>query len=256
MNVEGFCPQCNSAIPSERYLTGYAICECGWYDKTPVAKAYVQFEKKVIASMLFAAITLTLLYGHMLNWGGYAFEIPIVKVEQLTGTLSKKGYEELAQACIVLNKWSCAQNAYLDLYRQAGDAEGLARLGHLQGRLNEKAAAQSSFASYFKAGGKNADAAIEYGTLLEGAGQMDAAMKAYEDSIRLRPETLPINATTSIVRLMIKVGHYDEAYQRIVAFHESAGNAEGYLNTELAQLEPRVSASVRNASKHSGLAKN
>jgi hypothetical protein len=36
---------------------------------------------------------------------------------------------------------------------------------------------------------------------------------------------------------MMKQGRYQEARQRILAFHASAGNAKGFLNTELTQLD-------------------
>ena len=249
MHVQGFCPQCNQQISSERHLTGYAICECGWFDNSARVTADKREEKKIIATMIFSAVFMAVLYGHMLNWGSYAFKIPFVKVAQVTGLLSKDGYLELAKTCVQLNKWACAQNAYVDLYHQSGDPEGLAQLAHLQVRLSEKALAETTYATYFKVGGKNADSAIEYGQLLEDNSKFDQALSYYEKSITLRPLVLPINATTSVVRLLIKIGKYQEAYDRIVDFHASAGNAEGYLNTELAQLEPKVTPSQKAADK-------
>lgn len=237
MHVHGFCPRCNQEIPSERYVTGFAICECGWFDGAPEQKARSATEKKTITAMVVAAVLFTALYGHMLNWGAYAFEIPFVKIQQLTGTLSKQGYEELADACVHLNKWSCAQDTYMDLYKQTRDPEGLARLAHLQVRLQDRNAALSSYAAYFRAQGRNGEAALEYAKLLEESGNTEMAFQYYEASIQMRPQILPVSATTAIVRLYMKQGRYQEAYDRILAFHSSAGNAKGYLNTELAQLE-------------------
>lgn len=237
MHVHGFCPQCNTEISRERHQTGAPICQCGWYDRTPAIKAHQEAEKKTSAILVFFAVAITLLFGHMLNWGGYAFSIPFVKLQQITGTLSKEGYQELAKACIELNKWSCAQNAYLDLYKKTRDPEGLAGLAHFQVRLKEKDAAMKTYASYFQVGGQSGDAALEYAHLLEDSGNTQAALQYFEASIQYRPQILPVHATTAIVRMMMKQGRYDEAYQRILDFHASAGNAKGYLNTELTQLE-------------------
>lgn len=245
MQGHGFCPQCNKEIPQERYLNGTAICECGWFDKGASMKAQSQAERQTIIAMIGASVFLILLYGHLINWGSYAFSIPVVKLQQITGTLSKDGYKELAEACIRLNKWSCAQESYLDIYKQTNDPEGLAGLAHLQVRLKDHKAAMSSYAAYFKAQGHNGDAALEYAKLLEEAGDTQMAFKYYEASIQMRPQILPVMATTSIVRLLMKQGQYAQAYERILDFHASAGNANGYLNTEMTQLEEYLGAEGR-----------
>lgn len=251
MNItQGFCPQCNSEIPAERQANGFAVCSCGWFDGSTGEKSRKQNEKKAIFGLIGSAVVLVALWGHLLNWGPYAFSIPFTKIAQLTGTLSKEGYQDLAEACIRLNKWSCAQEAYLDLYRDSHDPEGIADLAHFQVRLKEYPAAMSTYASYFKAGGKNGEAALEYAHLLEESNQADMAFKYYEASIQMRPQILPINATTAIVRLLMKQGKYEDAYQRILDFHASAGNANGYLNTELAQLEAWMASQGKLGKKH------
>lgn len=237
MAFHGNCPQCGSDIPRERYGTGYAICECGWYDVSSREQARKQAEKKVIHILIGASVAMVLMYAHLLSWGSYAVSIPFTKLAQVTGTLSKSGYEELAQACIELNKWDCAKDAYLGLYRKTGDSSGLASLAYLQTRLNERDAALSSYAAYVKVGGNDGISLLRYGKMLEEVGQMEQALVIYEKSITARPEILPVQATTAIVRHLIKKGQYEDAYARIIAFHESAGNAKGYLNTERLQLE-------------------
>lgn len=236
-SFQGLCPQCGSEIPNERLITGSAICQCGWHDMSANAKATRRNENKTITFLVAVTIGLSLGYWHLLNWGSYAVSIPFVKLQQITGTLSKQGLEDLAQACIKLNKWSCAQDAYLAIYRNHRDVEGLAKLAHFQVRIEAKESAMSTYASYFQTGGKNGEAALEYAELLEKSGRDETALTYYEKSIELRSETLPVQATAGIVRILVKQGHPLDAHERLVAFHESAGNAKGYLNTELEQVE-------------------
>ena len=240
MSFYGNCPQCGTQIPQERYISGSPICACGWCDQAPAQRRDLDIEKKTIYGMIAGALAMMAFYVHMVNWGSYAFKIPFVKVAQVTGMLSIEGHRELAQACITLNKWSCARNAYLDIYRSKRDVQGLADLAHLEVRLGESQAAVAAYAAYFQAGGKNGIAALEYGKVLETTGQVDQAVQYYETSIQDRPEKLPIQATAGIVRILMKKGDYEKAYQRIIAFHNSSENAKGFLNTELAQLEKQL----------------
>lgn len=221
------------------------MCECGWSDSSSSLKVAKVAERKTIRVMIAAAVTLIAVYGHLLNWGSYAVEIPFVKAGQITGLLSKEGYRELAAVCIKLNKWSCAKEAYTDLFTSKQDVEGLAERASLEYRLGESEIATATYASYFAAGGKNSDASYLYGYLLESAGRPADAQKAYEFGITNAGDRLPVRATTGLVQLLIKQGRYDEALSQINAFHESAGNAAGYLNTEREQLENQLSLQAK-----------
>jgi tetratricopeptide (TPR) repeat protein len=259
MSFTGFCPVCNSHIPNERYSTGHAICACGWTDPSPVIAARKTGEKEVITVMVGVAIAVALGFAHLASWGSYALTIPVVKIQQLTGTLSAQGYQELANACIRLNKWSCASEAFIEMQAVTKNPEGLAMLGDLQIRLHETQAALTTYAGYFRVGGRDGEAALKYAKLLENHGDTEAAIKYYESSIELRPKILPIQATTGIVRILMRQGRFEDAQKRILAFHESAENAKGYLNTELAQVEavlesqkpqPKGPAGKKPSAKH------
>jgi hypothetical protein len=81
---------------------------------------------------------------------------------------------------------------------------------------------------------------LNYAKVLEAAAQDGEAQRVYEKSIAANPAVLPVQATTGIVRLLIKHGQYAGAYDRILSFHESAENANGYLNTEMSQLQKQL----------------
>ncbi len=236
MNIYTHCPRCQRDLGTDSLKTGSAICKCGWYDDGSNGADQKKTEKRAIAALATAAFIMALGYGHLLNWGTYAVAIPFVKIQQLTGTLSVEGYENLAEHCIALNKWKCAENAYIDLYKSKNNLEALAKLGSMEARLDRPEQALQFYAIYASKGGQDNRALLNYGTLLENAGRTKEAFAVFEAAIAAHPEVLPVQATTAIVRMLIKEGRDDEAKQRIIAFHKSAGNANGYLNTELSQL--------------------
>jgi tetratricopeptide (TPR) repeat protein len=220
---------------------GLAVCsKCGWFESQSQAKARIKAENQTITIMIAFAVSLLLVSAHMVSWGGHAFSIPGLKIAQWTGLLSAGGYEELAQDCIDLNKYSCARTAYIESFQINRSPEPLAKLARLQVRMQETQAGMATFGTYFKNGGKDGEAALLYGQLLEQAGQDAEAEKMLELSIASRSNMLPIAATGAIVRIMMKQGRYDEARTRIETFQASAGNAKGYLNTELAQIEQAI----------------
>lgn len=242
----GTCPRCNSQLHTNVMsgnikAGGLAVCsKCGWFESQSQAQARVKAENQTIGLMIAVSVSILLLSAHMLSWGAHAFSIPGLKLGQWTGMLSSRGYNELADACIDLGKLSCARTALIENYQVHKTPEPLAKLARLQVRNQETQAAMATFGSYFRNGGKDGEAAILFGQLLEQAGQDAEALKMFELSISSRADQLPIAATGAIVRIMMKQGRYEEARERITAFHESAGNAKGYLNTELAQIEQAI----------------
>ena len=249
MTFHGNCPVCSKEIPKERYGTGFAICECGWYDTTPAKKAGAASEKRTIYAMVAGSVLLAVAYVHLATWGFYASSIPFVKIGQLTGTLSVEGHKELADACIKLGRIPCAKEAYLSLFRSTGDAAGLMGLARLQYRLQDFDAAALTYSSYFRVGGTDGDAMLEYAKVLEFKGQLDEAVKFYDQSIVARPTTLSIAATTGIVRILTNQGQLEAARDRIVAFHGSAENAKNYLTGELQSLETALGKTARGSKK-------
>lgn len=234
----GSCPRCGSGLHRNLNAIGLTICtSCGWTESRNQSATRVRNENRTMVVMAVSALALLLGIAHSINWGGHALEAPLLKLGQFTGTLSPMSYNRLAEICAELGKYSCARSAYIESAQNHRNPEPLAQLARLQVRMQETQAAMVTFGSYFRQGGKNADAAFLYGQLLEQAGQDAEALRLYQASIDGRPEALPIAATGAIVRIMMKQGRYEEAHAVLVAFHASAGNAKGYLNTELSQIE-------------------
>lgn len=246
MKYHTYCPRCGAEFTAEHHSAGSLICACGWADTTTEVKAEASHQKRSIQIMTGFAFLFVAGLVHVGSWGNHAFSIPFTKAAELTGLLSTDGYRELAKTCVELNKWSCAEDAYLGA-ATAGFVEGYAQLGSLDARLNQPAKALQAYAAYEKSGGREQLPLIAFAKLLEGANQDAEATRVYEKSIQVKPEVLAVQATSGLVRIMIKQGHYTEAYERILAFHGSAENAGGYLNTEAAQLQKQLGETASKA---------
>lgn len=238
MENGGYCPMCDVEIPRDHQnSTEIVVCRCGWHDESLAGAIEVQTEKKNIRLIAFSFLSLFFVLIHFISWGSYSFSIPFVKLQKMIGTLSTEGYVDLAKTCIRLGKMDCAEDAYRSLYSTSKKVQALAELAKLQMRLGKNKDATHTFAEYVRAGGRNGDALSYYGRALESEKRFADALKVYERSIAARPKTLSVHAVSGIVRILMKNGRYSEARKRIVAFHKSSGNAKGYLNSELAQLE-------------------
>jgi tetratricopeptide (TPR) repeat protein len=240
MNFHSFCPRCGTEFAPEQFATGSVICSCGWFDDTVQTHASHKTENSTIKAMAAFGFIFVAGFLHIGSWGNYALSIPFTKAAQVTGLLSADGYRGLAKTCITLNKWTCAETALVELATDRGDVEGYAQAGSLYSKLNNPQKAISFYAAYEKAGGKNAMSLLSYAKALEAAGQDNEATRVYEKSIAANPLALPVQATSGIVHIQLKHGQYVEAYERILSFHESAENANGYLNVESGQLQKQL----------------
>lgn len=201
-------------------------------------------EKHTIGIFIAIAVVVTLAYGHILSWGPHAGSALVLQAGNTFGMLSADGYRELTEACVDTNRWDCAQSAYVKLFQKTNDPEVVGELAKLQTKLQLLPQAANTYETYYKVGGKNPDIAYFYGQVLEQTNQVDHAVEMYKNSIEQNPEKLSINATSALVRLLMKQGKNSEAREIVKAFHESAENAKGYLNAEAAELAKTLGPSV------------
>jgi tetratricopeptide (TPR) repeat protein len=208
-----------------------------------------QAEKRTV--MAFAAIctVLTLAYIHGLNWGRWASSIPTMKLAQMTGTASAETLENIVQACREQAKYDCAQQAYVDLYKKTQNPEVVARLGDMQAKLGDTKTALSTYAAYIQVGGKDPKRMYEFGQLQEKSGDAQAAIDTYAKAVQASTDRLPVRAMTALVRLLMVEHRYQDALTEIKAFHDSAGNAEGYFLEEESQLPKLIRESKKVAAR-------
>ncbi len=237
INSELFCAVCNEKHEGDQQV----ICTCGWKDRIVEREMARELDIRAAIRIAISAIGVLVLALHCIKWGEYSLSIPFLRLRQATGLLSAGGYADLATACTSIRQWSCAENAFEQVFAKSKDPEALRLIASMQLRLEQNDEATESYSRYFKAGGKDLTAHLEYAALLEAKHRVNEAMVIYRRAIDLTPASkLPVQATAGLVRLEIKMERYTKALNRILEFHELSPNAKGYLNTELEQLRALV----------------
>ena len=135
----GSCPRCGSGLHRNLNAIGLTICtSCGWTESRNQSATRVRNENRTMVVMAVSALALLLGIAHSINWGGHALEAPILKLGQLTGTLSPKSYNRLAEICAELGKYSCARSAYIESAQNHRNPEPLAQLDERRGAEGEQ----------------------------------------------------------------------------------------------------------------------
>lgn len=237
MSSKSFCPRCETYIAPERRVNGFAICECGWSDNTPFLLAWTKIEEATIRRLLAFAILLAAFYAHLVSWNQHAFSVPGIYALKWTDRLSGDGYRRLAAICVDLNKWTCADRAYLDLYMKKHDVSALADLASLRVRRGESERAEKAFRSYFRAGGDDPEVSYAFAHFLEQHDQAPEALHYYTQAVESSPHRFNTRATAGLLRVLMNQGQYADAYKAVVAFQRKGGVAREYFNEERSRLQ-------------------
>lgn len=241
------CPRCGASLTADRLVNGQAICACGWYAEKNQNRAERKTSRQTVLAMLSAAVVFLGIAVHLINWGPEGFSVAAIYLKRAVGGLDESGYLKLNRTCVALAKWNCAKQSYRDLYKLKAEAKYLGELAYLEQRTSEAEQATVTFERYFKAGGRDPMMLLRYARLLEAAGRDDDALNIYEAACQAQPPgVLPVQATSGLVKILIKHGQFSAARARIKAFHESASNANGYLNAEWAEVVSSLRGKTSN----------
>ncbi len=237
INTELYCAVCNEKHEGEQQV----ICTCGWKDRIVEREMARQRDIRTSIRLAVSALGVLVMAMHFIKWGEHSFAVPFLRLRQATGLLSAGGYSDLATACSSIGQWGCVENSFEQVFQKTKDPEAIRMIASMQLRLEKNDQAAESYARYFKAGGKDMMAHLEYAALLESKHRVTEAMSIYKKAIDLTPASkLPVQATAGLVRLEMKMERYTKALNRILQFHALSPNAKGYLNTELEQLRALV----------------
>lgn len=234
MSYLATCPSCESELKAN--FINFFSCKCGWHDQKAEKAVEENAEKRATKVFVVTAIGFIMMFMHTFTWGQHAFTIPFARVKQVTGMLGADGYKDLAAMCVSVGKYECAENAYDQQFALTKDPESLLNLANLQRRQKKVKEAIASYDRYFKAKGDNGDAMLNYARLLEQNKQDDEAVKYYMASIKARPQIVPVQATSGIVRIYMGQKKYGKAFERLNAFHRSSSTARDYLGDERQKL--------------------
>jgi tetratricopeptide (TPR) repeat protein len=245
MVFNGACRACGKEIPSQRILGNTVVCECGWAASNAMATNMQKISKQTVIAFVIASCLVFIGFVHSFNWGRHAYSIPFLKTAQILGMSSPAGLESIIEACRERGKWACVHDTSFELFEKTKNPQPLGRLAVFYSRLNQPQLAVSVFEAYVKAGGNESGIAFEYGQILEKTNQREQAISWYDKSMATSGDRLPVRAMTALVRILMQDRRYEEAYERIVAFHGSAGNATSYFTTELSELERLLPKAAR-----------
>lgn len=246
-NMTGICKACGQDLKARHLLP---ICDCGWHDPTPRIRHDLLKQKRTIHS-LFAFVGILLLgLIHFGRWGGDGFAIAPLKVANAIGAAGIAGTNSLIEICVRRGDLGCADAAFEKLVRiDAQNAEAHRRAAHFHFQTKNIAASIKSYESYLNTGGRDYDALNEYGQALILAGQKTKATEIFRAAIDSADKTtLPLRATTQLVRLLIEQNQAVEAKRIILAFRKDDQNGERYFSDELKALEKvRIPAAQNKA---------
>ncbi len=249
MMFGNLCPVCGQEIGSDRRLGETVVCSCGYTDERARARAERACENRSIIGFMVVCASLVVLFAHAVNWGGHMWSIPVLKVQQMTGTISAQGLERVIQACFDQGKWDCVQETHAALYKKTSNPAVLSRLADFRLRLNRADDALLTYDWYVRAGGRDSEALYRYADLLEKSGEKAQALEFYAKSVAGSGERLPVRAMSGLLRLFMQEGRYQEAADHLKAFHESAGNAKDYFASEAEAIQENLKRGKRVANR-------
>lgn len=190
-------------------------------------------QKTTVITMGAIGLAMLLAFTHMSNWGRHSASIVFVKAGVLTGLAGADTYRTYAQACVDNGHYDCAKDAYLYLYQATHDPEVVGQLAELLVKTKNYSEAASTFVKYYQLAGKNPRYAYFYGQTLEKLGENQRAINAYKLSIEQNPTMLSVNATKSLVKLLLQSSRGQEAYDLLSTLHETSSNAPIYFKNEM-----------------------
>ncbi len=234
------CPKCSARLSSQNSAQPTLLkCMCGFGSPDPMRLLGLRLNQHLvyIYSVLSIAVLLLAFESHV--WGGYVFEIPVLKTRQMLSHLDAKGYERIVEICKKRAQISCVKKTYKEMYVEKRQLEALAGLAEFEVQLHENDAALANFNSYFLMGGKNPKVALQYALALEQLptlANLEKAIQYLKLSIAQNPEKLSSLATQELLRILVSQQKYEDAQSLIHHFWASAENAKGYFNKEATQI--------------------
>lgn len=238
----GVCPRCKMEVAVDRKSLATVVCNhCGKTISNNEEKLERSIENSTLKFMVLFTV-FVLVGGFLLtNWDTHSLEVIPLKVKELIGMTSPSDREQLASICLDLKKYDCVE----EQYKKAAqiDPQKYIRLGQFQLQRGEQQAASGSFAIYFQNGGTDINAAYEYAKLLGDAGQIDAAVKYFEQILDAKKDVLQVSVIYAYVKALVKSGKYAEAKNLIENVRKQAPTGEQFMADEMTQIESLTTAS-------------
>lgn len=242
MSARHICNRCRQEIAVERTRLSPIVCDnCGQVASRNEyhVEEGIQRSFTVITAVSSAAIIAV--FVALASWGSYALTGPLLKLREWTWTHSKASTTRLADICMELKKYSCAEEALESLYKKQKDASAGLRLGKLQMQQKRYRLAAETYKSYFaQKRPTNLEAHYLYGRALAEMGQIDAAARQFDIVLRAKPDVLQVTVAQNYVRYLVQANRVAQARQVIQRIRSRGQTASMFMDSEYKALSARI----------------
>lgn len=238
----GACPRCKMDIAPERKRSTPIICDnCGFVTTNTESKQQVKLENKFIKVAIGISIFTVAAFMQVVSWDKYAIEALPLKIKETIGMTNIVDQERLAEICMDLKKYDCVEINY-NLTAKSDNMKML-RLGKFQMKRAKWNEAANSFYSFFQNGGEDLEASYDYAKTLAQLGQVDEAVKYFDQVLASKPDVLQVTVVQSYVKLLMDHQRYAEAKKLMDGVRSKGENASMFMETEYKKIQEHTTAS-------------
>jgi tetratricopeptide (TPR) repeat protein len=243
----GACPLCKQDISPERKAIQPVVCNhCGHTisDKDKYA-AENEIDKKSITIMVAFSIFAAAAYIQISNWDTSWLKIIPLGAKETIGMMNKADFEQKAQICLDLKKWDCTEAAYNHVAAQ--DPTLWPRAAHFEMQRAKYNEAAQSYYKFFQSGGQDLESSYNYAKALSQLGQVDDAIKYFDQVLQAKPDTLQVTVIQNYVKLLMDNKRYPQAKQLIDRVRKDGGESAGsFMESEYKMIQELNSTASRD----------
>jgi tetratricopeptide (TPR) repeat protein len=227
-------------ISPERKKVMPIICNhCGFTSGND-KKVQAEIEKKNIIAFVAVSIFVIAAHIQLANWDKHFLNIIPLVAKDTLGMSTPTDFEAKAEMCMDLKKWDCVETEYLKAAQV--DATKYQRAGDFEMKRAKYNAAAQSYYKFFQAGQQNLDASYSYAKALAQLGQVDDAVKYFDEVLAARPDTLQVTVVQNYVKLLMDHQRYDQAKVLISKIRKDSGPAgEQFMDEEFTKIKQLAS---------------
>lgn len=233
----GACPRCKMDVSPERKKLSPVICDhCGYTLTGNEQKLEEQLQTKTIMVMGSLAAFAVASFIQLSMWDNHALDILPINAKGLIGIHSVSDAEAKAEICMDLKKWDCVETEYL--LTAKADPTKFLRAGNFQMKRAKFNEAAQSYYKFFQGGGQDLEASYNYAKALAELGQVDDAVKYFDQVLAAKPGVLQITVVNNYVKLLMKHQRYDQARVLIEQIRKDGGETAGsFMESEFQQIQ-------------------
>lgn len=236
----GACPQCKLDISPERKKIMPIICNHCGYTSGNNDKLENEIQKKTITAFIAVSIFVVAAHIQLSNWDKYSLSIIPLVVKETIGADGPSDFEAKAEMCMELKKWDCVETSYLKA--ASHDPALLRRAGDFQMKRQKWNPAAQSYYKFFQAGQQNLEVSYSYAKALAKLGQVDDAVKYFDQVLAAKPETLQVTVVQNYVKLLMDAQRFDQAKVLISKIRKESGPAgESFMEDEFKKIKELAS---------------